>query len=155
MVYCQQVYERMFYFQEDARRMKASQGMRRMMLDMKTYALLETAAMNKEDEIRELKLKLGVEMEPKEHTILQRRLEKLTAEAAVLRSRARRTRRALDSIEARERFIIEHLYVHHTPVLDIMEALSVEKSSFYRLRRRAAADFLQAMYGVETTPDVS
>lgn len=133
--------------------MTANQRMKRVMRDMKTYTMLETAAMNKEDEIRENELRIGVETDPKEHETLLRRQEKLTADAAVLRSRAGRTRRALDSMDDRERYIIEHLYVYHTPVLDIMEALSVEKSSFYRLRRCAAANFLRAMYGVETGSD--
>ncbi len=128
--------------------------MRQVMRDMKTYAMLETAAMNKEDEIRELSLRIGVEKDPREIEALRNRQEKLTADAEVLRSRSGRCRRALDSMDGRERYVIEHLYIYHTPVLDIMETLAVEKSSFYRLRRRAAASFLRAMYGMETGPDV-
>ena len=107
---------------------------------------MEAAALNLEDELRELdaQLRLGGS-----HTGLERKRERLAARLEILRSRTGRCARALDTLSASERYLIEHLYVSGTPVLDIMETLHVEKTAYYRLRRSAVSTFVRAMYGVE------
>ena len=76
-------------------------------------------------------------------------------EILLCRSRLGRFRRAMETLTDRQRFLMEHLYVLGSPALSIMEALCVEKSAFYRLRRETLSAFVRALYGVDPYGDAA
>ena len=122
--------------------------MRMAVEELRAQETLEIAAKNKENQLDELALRLQINGRIN-RSVLEKRQARLSSELALLRSRIERCQRALDSLTDRERYLIEHLYVSDDSVLDIMEALRIEKTTYYRLRRRAVTAFVRAMYGVE------
>ena len=122
--------------------------MRMAVEELRAQETLEIAAKNKENQLDELALRLQINGRIN-RSRLEKRQARLSSELALLRSRIERCRRALDTLNDRQRYLIEHLYVSDDSVLDIMEALRIEKTAYYRLRRQAAAAFVRAMYGVE------
>ena len=121
---------------------------RRAVEELRAQETLETAVKNKENQLKELALRSRLYSGGNP----EKRQARLSSELALLRSRIERCRLALDTLTDRERYLIEHLYVSDDSVLDIMEALQIEKTAYYRLRRRAVTAFVRAMYGVELRP---
>ncbi len=113
--------------------------------ELRNRDTMETAALNLEDELRELDMRMR--LSPRRGQAQKR--ERMQVKLEKLRSRMGRCERALDTLTTRERYLIEHLYAYQTPKLDIMETLHVEKTAYYRLRRSAVSSFVRAMYGVE------
>ena len=58
-----------------------------------------------------------------------------------------RINRALDVLPEQERLLLELVFCDGCPALDVMEELVIEKSSYYRLRKRALQHFELAYYG--------
>lgn len=111
--------------------------------------LRQTAMLNISDRLRALDLQLEQTHGAREQTALAKQRNRLFAELQVLRLETGRCARAFSELGGRERYVLEHMYVLKEPVFDIMEALTIEKSAFYRLRRRALRTFVRALYGID------
>ncbi|MEA4823854.1 MAG: hypothetical protein VB111_07060 [Clostridiaceae bacterium] len=114
---------------------------------------LTSALLNKEDELREIDIKMSLDTNESERNKLIKQKDRAVKEIMLRRSRLGRFRRAMDSLTDRQRFLLEHLYVFRTPVTSIMESLCVEKSAFYRFRRDTLTAFVRALYGVDPFDD--
>ena len=114
--------------------------------ELRNRETMETAALNLEDELRELEMRLRL---GGPRPCLEQKRDRTAKRLDTLRARMCRCERALDTLTVRERYLIEHLYAYRTPKLDIMETLHVEKTAYYRLRRSAVSSFVRALYGVE------
>ncbi|MCI6908321.1 MAG: hypothetical protein MR832_04130 [Clostridiales bacterium] len=116
---------------------------------------LTSALLNKEDELKEIEIKMSLETKESALKRLAKQKDRLAKEILLCRSRLGRFRRAMETLTDRQRFLLEHLYVLGSPALSIMEALCVEKSAFYRLRRETLSAFVRALYGVDPYGDAA
>ena len=116
---------------------------------------LTSALLNKEDELKEIEIKMSLETTETELSPPAKPEERLAKELLLRRSRLGRFRRAMETLTDRQRFLLEHLYVLGSPALSIMEALCIEKSAFYRLRRETLSAFVRALYGVDPYGDAA
>lgn len=116
--------------------------------ELSDFRIRQAAILNLTDELRAVDMRLEQEGETDGAESLAKRRTRLFATLQLLKLETDRVSRAFETLEEREAYLLEQMYVTKAPVFDIMEALCIEKSAFYRLRKRALDTFVYALYGV-------
>ncbi len=113
---------------------------------------LRTAEANIRSELAELTLRMDELLDaPRERQELRARLSRrwwtLSRQLTCLESRLHRCDRALVLLDEETRRLLTLSYCRRSVPEDLMEQFNMEKSTLYRKRRKALAQFAQALYG--------